>query len=65
MGEAEAMLAAAGLRPSEKESAQLVEFYAGLKPRIDALNAVAEARYESPALVFQPRPKRGSWNQQR
>jgi hypothetical protein len=63
--EVKAMLAAAGLVPTQSELSQIVTMYEGLKPRIEALYAVPEARYESPALVFAPRPKLGSWNQQR
>jgi hypothetical protein len=59
--EIDAMLAAAGLAPSPEERAALGEMYAMFKPGVEALYAVPEARYESPALVFQAAPKLAEW----
>lgn len=57
----DAMLVAAGLDPSASERENLIATYAMFKPAIEALYAVAEARYESPALVFQAAPKLTPW----
>lgn len=51
-GAVRGMLAEAGLPPSEPEIAALCGGYPGLRARVDALYAVAEARYADPALRF-------------
>jgi hypothetical protein len=57
----DAMLAAAGLQPSDDEKAALGQLYATFKPGVDALYALPAARYEAPALVFQAAPKLDAW----
>jgi hypothetical protein len=54
-------LAAAGLSPSDDEVAVMVEGYADYRAAIDALYAVPEARYASPALVFSASPVFVDW----
>lgn len=56
-----AMLAAAGLDPDDKEREVLLATYAMLKPVVEALYAVTEARYEVPALIFEAAPKLTPW----
>ena len=46
------LLAAAKLAPSEEEIAGLVTGYEDYRARVEALYAVPEARYASPALIF-------------
>ncbi|HWI70534.1 MAG TPA: hypothetical protein VNT55_01165 [Baekduia sp.] len=57
----DAMLAAAGLQPSDDEKVALGQLYATFKPGIDALYALPAVRYEAPALVFQAAPKLDAW----
>jgi hypothetical protein len=57
----DAMLAAAGLSPTADDRAAIGQLYAMFKPGVDALYALPEARYESPALVFQAAPKLAEW----
>jgi hypothetical protein len=59
----DAMLAAAGLRPEATEREHLIATYATLKPVVESLYAVPEARYEVPALVFQAAPKLTPWRE--
>ena len=56
-----AMLAAAGLSPSADEMAAFIKDYAFTKMSVAALYAVPEARYEVPALVFDPVPTFADW----
>jgi hypothetical protein len=55
------LLAVAGLTPSEPEIAVLVEAYPSLRAGVEKLHAVAEARYGSPALIFDPTPVFAEW----
>jgi hypothetical protein len=57
----DAMLAAAGLTPNADERAAMLEIYAIFRPRVDALHALAEARYEAPAPIFSAAPKLAEW----
>jgi len=57
-----AALAAAGLSPTEEELAGLVAGYPAFRARIDALYAIPETRYASPALVFDPAPVFTDWS---
>lgn len=57
----EAMLDAAGLKPSADEREALGSLYATFKPGLDALYALPAVRYEAPALVFQAAPKLDVW----
>ncbi|HVW18920.1 MAG TPA: hypothetical protein VHB30_11800 [Solirubrobacteraceae bacterium] len=50
------LLAAAGLDPSEAERDVLAARHAALRPAIDALYDVDEARDEDPAIAFRARP---------
>jgi hypothetical protein len=56
-----ALLAAARLSPSEEEVAELVAMYPDYKAGIEALYAVPETRYASPALVFDAAPIFTDW----
>lgn len=55
-------LATAGLSPSEEEIAALVEVYPRHKAGIESLYAIPAARYESPALIFNPTPVFADWS---
>ncbi|HEY4277848.1 MAG TPA: hypothetical protein VGM91_06495 [Conexibacter sp.] len=57
----DAMMTAAGLAPSESERAALITMYEQFRPGVEALYALPEARYESPALVFQAAPPLAVW----
>jgi hypothetical protein len=57
----DAMMVAAGLSPSESERAALITMYEQFRPGVEALYALPEARYESPALVFQAAPPLAVW----
>jgi len=59
----DAMLLAAGLSVSPGDRRRLLAGYAMLKPGLDALHALPEARYEVPALVFLAAPKLTSWGE--
>ncbi|HTF50413.1 MAG TPA: hypothetical protein VK735_23490 [Pseudonocardia sp.] len=47
-----ALIAGAGLNPSDDELAELIRVYPQFRAALDRLHAVPDARYESPALVF-------------
>jgi aspartyl-tRNA(Asn)/glutamyl-tRNA(Gln) amidotransferase subunit A len=55
------LLKAAGLSPSEDEIATLIAAYPAHKAGIESLYAIPEARYESPALIFNPTPVFADW----
>lgn len=55
------MLGEAGLPASEEEIATLVKAYPRFKAGIEALYAVADARYEAPALTFKANPTFADW----
>jgi len=55
------LLAIAGLSPSPEEVATLVDAYPTFKAGIESLYAIPEARYESPALIFDPTPVFADW----
>ncbi len=59
------LLDVAGLAPSEEEIAALVASYPEQRERVDALYAVEAARYESPALVYDPAAPVVDWNEAR
>jgi hypothetical protein len=56
------LLDVAGLAPSEEEIAALVASYPEHRARVEALYAVDAARYESPALIFDPTATVVDWN---
>jgi len=56
-----ALLDAAGLQPSPAEREAFIAVYPRLRAMVASLYAVPEARYESPALVFDPRPHFDEW----
>lgn len=55
------LLGEAGLPASPEEIDQLAEAYVGLRADIESLYAVAEAKYESPGLHFNPDPTFADW----
>lgn len=55
------LLAAAKLAPSEEEIAGLVDGYEDYRAGIEMLYAVPEARYASPALIFNAAPVFADW----
>jgi hypothetical protein len=55
------LLNAAGLVPSEAEFQILLDAYPLHKEGIESLYAIPEARYEAPALVFDPTPVFADW----
>ena len=55
------MLGEAGLPASEEEIEALVKAYPAHKAGIESLYAVAEAKYESPCLTFNPNPTFADW----
>jgi hypothetical protein len=55
------MLAEAGLPAGEDEIEALVRAYPAFKAGIESLYAVEAARYESPALHFDPAPVFADW----
>jgi hypothetical protein len=55
------MLKQAGIPASEEEIASFVAGYPGMKAMVDMLYAVPEARYEAPALTFNPTPVFADW----
>ncbi|HXA34418.1 MAG TPA: hypothetical protein VNV87_19365 [Acidimicrobiales bacterium] len=57
------LLAAANLAPSEEEIAGLVDGYEDYQAGIEMLYAVPEARYASPALIFNAAPVFADWAQ--
>jgi hypothetical protein len=56
-----AMLDAAGLDPDPAEREEMRAIYEQFKPGVEALYALPQARYESPALVFQAEPLLRGW----
>lgn len=61
VGTVRALLDAAGLLPSPDEVSALGKAYPLVRAMCDDLYAVAEARYEIPALHFEPRPLFTPW----
>jgi hypothetical protein len=59
---ARTLLAAAGLSPSDEETAQLVEQYPLHLAGMNALWAMPETRYAVPALIFNPTPVFVDWS---
>ena len=55
------LLREAGLPASAEEIAALAAAYPAFKQGIESLYAVADARYESPALHFEVSPVFGDW----
>jgi hypothetical protein len=55
------LLGEARLPASEEEIATLAAAYPAFKQGIESLYAVADARYESPALHFEVSPVFGDW----
>jgi len=55
------LLAGAGLHPSTEVFELLVAAYPLHKQGIESLCAIAEARYDAPALVFNPTPVFEAW----
>jgi len=56
------LLAEAGLAPSDAEVASLTRLYARHKAGIESMYAIPAARYESPALIFNPTPVFADWS---
>jgi hypothetical protein len=56
-----AILAEAGLPAGPTEIAGLARAYRKLKTDIESLYGVADARYESPCLTFNPNPAFADW----
>jgi hypothetical protein len=56
-----AWLDAAGLDPPEEDFEALVQGYSRNRQMAALLFSVKEARYESPALTFQPDPRHADW----
>jgi hypothetical protein len=57
-----AWLDAAGLDPPEEDFEVLVQGYSRNRQMAALLFSVKEARYESPALTFQPDPRHAEWS---
>jgi len=57
------LLAACGLAASADERRALAEIEATLRPGIEALYEVPEARYEVPAPVFRADPELTPWDE--
>jgi hypothetical protein len=57
-----AMLDAAGYDPPPDEVAELEREYLMHRNMIALLHAVEPARYESPALIFDPDPRFAEWS---
>lgn len=55
------MLESAGISLTAEDREGLLAMYAVCRPGIQAMYALPEARYESPALVFQAQPKLANW----
>ena len=55
------LLGAAGFTPPAHEVAELEADYATLRGMVALLYTVAETRYESPALGFDPDPRFADW----
>jgi hypothetical protein len=57
-----ALLAAARIPASEEEIDRLTDLYRDQQKSIALLYGVEEARYESPALTFNPTPVFAEWS---
>ena len=57
-----ALLWEAGIVASTEEIARLTASYAGFRAGVGMLYAVAEARYESPAVRFNAQPTFADWS---
>jgi hypothetical protein len=55
------LLAAASFDPPATDLAELVEAYAMVREMVKLLYSVDAARYESPALRFEPDPRLVDW----
>jgi hypothetical protein len=55
------MLGEAGLPASEEEIEGLVTSYPEFKAGVESLYGVTDARYESPAVKFDPDPTFSDW----
>jgi hypothetical protein len=55
------LLGEAGLPASPEEVERLAASYVELRAGIESLYAVAEAKYESPGLHFDPDPTHADW----
>jgi hypothetical protein len=55
------LLATAGFQPPTEEIARIVDAYPMIRGMVDSLYAVEAARYESPALIFEPEPTFADW----
>jgi hypothetical protein len=55
------LLAAAGFDPPAGDVAELVDAYAMVREMVKLLYSVEGARYESPALSFEPDPRFVDW----
>jgi hypothetical protein len=55
------LLQAAGLDVSPADRARLLRGYTALKPSVESLYALPEARHESPALLFSAEPHLADW----
>jgi hypothetical protein len=56
-----AMLSAAGISPSEEETAALITVYPTVKGMVDTIYAVDAARYENMCLTFQAEAVFADW----
>jgi hypothetical protein len=56
-----AMITAAGISPSQEETAALINAYPMVKGMVDAIYAVDAARYENMCLTFQAEPVFADW----
>jgi hypothetical protein len=57
-----ALLDAAGLNPPDEDVETLVQGYSRNRQMAALLFTVKEARYEAPALTFQPDPRPAEWS---
>jgi hypothetical protein len=55
------LLAAAGFDPPATDLAEIVDAYAMVRDMVKLLYSVDAARYESPALRFEPEPRFVDW----
>jgi Asp-tRNA(Asn)/Glu-tRNA(Gln) amidotransferase A subunit family amidase len=55
------MLALAGIAATPKDRDELFDLYAQIRPNVEALYAVPQARYQVPALTFSAQPKLKDW----
>ena len=56
------MLAVAGISPSPEEVEKMIAEYPFIQMSVAALYSVPEARYEVPALIFDPVPTFVDWS---